>query len=107
MQRPEFRKLLAISITVALGFGMVIPVLPLLAESFQVGLAAIGLVQLVFGLTRFSFGLVGGLVVDRFGERASTMTGLLIVAAYSPRRSRSSSSPAVSEERARLCSSPA
>jgi MFS transporter, ACDE family, multidrug resistance protein len=83
MQRPEFRKLLAISITVALGFGMVIPVLPLLAESFQVGLAAIGLVQLVFGLTRFSFGLVGGLVVDRFGERASTMTGLLIVAASS------------------------
>jgi MFS transporter, ACDE family, multidrug resistance protein len=83
MQRPEFRKLLAISITVALGFGMVIPVLPLLAESFQVGLAAIGLVQLVFGLTRFSFGLVGGLVVDRFGERASTMAGLLIVAASS------------------------
>ncbi len=80
LKRPEFRKLLAISITVALGFGMVIPVLPLLAESFGVGLAAIGLVQLVFGLTRFSFGLVGGLVVDRFGERASTMAGLLIVA---------------------------
>jgi len=59
---------------------MVIPVLPLLAESFGVGLAAIGLVQLVFGLTRFSFGLVGGLAVDRFGERASTMTGLLVVA---------------------------
>ena len=83
LKRPEFRKLLAISITVALGFGMVIPVLPLLAESFGVGLAAIGLVQLVFGLTRFSFGLVGGLVVDRFGERASTMAGLLIVAASS------------------------
>lgn len=80
LKRPEFRKLLAISITVALGFGMVIPVLPLLAESFGVGLAAIGLVQLVFGLTRFSFGLVGGLVADRFGERASTMAGLLIVA---------------------------
>ena len=80
LKRPEFRKLLAISITVALGFGMVIPVLPLLAESFGVGLAAIGLVQLVFGLTRFSFGLAGGLVADRFGERASTMAGLLIVA---------------------------
>lgn len=80
LRRPEFRKLLAISITVALGFGMVIPVLPLFAESFGVGLAAIGLVQFVFGLTRFSFGLVGGLVVDRFGERACTMAGLLIVA---------------------------
>ncbi|HJR46455.1 MAG TPA: MFS transporter [Actinomycetota bacterium] len=80
LRRPEFRRLLAISITVALGFGMVIPVLPLLAESFGVSLAAIGLVQLVFGLTRFSFGIVGGLVVDRFGDRAATMAGLLIVA---------------------------
>ena len=83
LRRPEFRRLLAISITVALGFGMLIPVLPLFADSFGVGLAAIGLVQTVFGLTRFSFGLVGGLVVDRFGERASTVTGLLVVAASS------------------------
>ncbi|HVF54401.1 MAG TPA: MFS transporter [Actinomycetota bacterium] len=83
IRRPEFRRLLAISITVALGFGMVIPVLPLYARSFGVGLAAIGLVQFVFGLTRFSFGLVGGLVVDRFGERACTMAGLLIVSASS------------------------
>lgn len=82
-KRPEFVKLLAISITVALGFGMIVPVLPLFARSFGVGLALLGLVQLVFGLTRFSFGLVGGLVVDRFGERACTMAGLLIVAASS------------------------
>jgi MFS family permease len=66
-------------VTVALGFGMVIPALPLFAQSFGVGLTAIGLVQLVFGLTRFSFGLVAGLVVDRFGDRACTMAGLLIV----------------------------
>lgn len=75
--------MLAISVTVALGFGMVVPVLPLYAKSFGVGLGAVGLVQFVFGLTRFSFGLVGGLVVDRFGERASTMAGLLIVSASS------------------------
>ena len=80
LRRPEFRNLLAISITVALGFGMVIPALPLFASSFGVGLAVLGLVQLVFGLTRFSFGVVGGLVVDRFGDRACTMTGLLVVA---------------------------
>ena len=83
LRRPEFRRLLFISITVALGFGMLIPVLPLFANSFGVGLAAIGLVQTVFGLTRFSFGLVGGLVVDRFGERASTIAGLLVVSASS------------------------
>jgi MFS family permease len=80
LRRPEFRRLLPISITVALGFGMLVPVLPLYADSFGVGLAAIGLVQTVFGFTRFSFGLVGGLFVDRFGERASTIAGLLIVA---------------------------
>ncbi len=78
-RRPEFVRLLGISITVALGFGLVVPVLPRFAQSFGVGLAAIGLVQLVFGSTRFSFGLVGGLVVDRFGERACTIAGLLIV----------------------------
>jgi MFS transporter, DHA1 family, multidrug resistance protein len=83
LRRPEFRRLLLISITVALGFGMLIPVLPLFANSFGVGLAAVGLVQTVFGFTRFSFGLVGGLVVDRFGERASTIAGLLIVSASS------------------------
>ena len=83
LRRPEFRRLLAISITVAIGFGMVIPVLPLYAKSFGVGIALIGLIQFVFGFTRFSFGLVGGLVVDRFGERASTVTGLLVVSASS------------------------
>jgi ACDE family multidrug resistance protein len=72
-------KLLAISITVALGFGMVVPVLPLFARSFGVALGTLGLVNVVFGGTRFAFGIVGGLVVDRFGERACTIAGLLIV----------------------------
>ncbi len=83
LQVPEFRNLLPISITVALGFGLVIPVLPVFARSFGVGLALIGLIQFVFGLTRFSFGLAGGLVVDRFGERAATVAVILIVAASS------------------------
>jgi MFS family permease len=78
-RRPEFVKLLAISITVALGFGMVVPVLPLFARSFGVALGTLGLVNVVFGGTRFAFGIVGGLVVDRFGERACTIAGLLIV----------------------------
>ena len=82
-RRPEFVKLLAISITVALGFGMVVPVLPLFASSFGVTLGTLGLVNVVFGGTRFAFGIVGGLVVDRFGERACTIAGLLIVAASS------------------------
>lgn len=83
LKRPEFRKLLAISITVALGFGMIIPVMPLYAKSFGVGIALIGVVQLVFGATRFSFSLVSGFVVDLFGERTCTLAGLLIVSASS------------------------
>ena len=83
LQIPEFRRLLAISVTVALGFGLLVPVLPDFARSFGVSLAAVGLVQLVFGLTRFSSGIGAGLAVDRFGERAVTITGILIVAASS------------------------
>lgn len=83
LRRPEFRNLLAISIAVALGFGMVVPVLPLYARSFGIGVALIGLIPLVFGATRFSFGLVGGLVVDMFGARVCTIAGLLIVSASS------------------------
>ncbi len=80
---PEFRALLPIGFVVAVGFSLVIPVLPAFARSFGVGLALVGLVQLVFGFTRFSFGIVGGLLVDRFGERATTVAGILIVAASS------------------------
>jgi DHA1 family multidrug resistance protein-like MFS transporter len=79
LRNPAFRKLLAISVTVAIGYGLVVPVLPNFARSFDVSLAAVGLVFFVFGLTRFLFGLVGGLVVDRFGDRFSVMAGLLIV----------------------------
>lgn len=79
----EFRKLLPIGFTVAIGFGLLIPVLPAFAKSFGVGLALLGVVQLVFGFTRFSFGIVGGLFVDRFGERFTTVIGILIVAASS------------------------
>ncbi|MDQ5814860.1 MAG: MFS transporter [Actinomycetota bacterium] len=80
---PEFRSLLPIGFTVALGFGLVVPVLAPFALSFGVGIALMGLVQFVFGFTRFSFGIAAGLVVDRFGERASTVTGILIVAVSS------------------------
>lgn len=80
---PEFRRLLPIGLVVAIGFSLVIPVLPAFARSFGVGLAVVGLVQFVFGFNRFSFGIVGGLVVDRFGERFATVTGILIVAASS------------------------
>jgi MFS transporter, DHA1 family, multidrug resistance protein len=79
----EFRNLLPISVVVALGFGMITPILPDYARDFGVSLAAVGLVQALFGFTRFGSGLIGGLFVDRFGERQSTIAGLLIVAVSS------------------------
>jgi MFS family permease len=79
----EFRNLLPISVVVALGFGMITPILPDYARDLGVSLAAVGLVQALFGFTRFGSGLIGGLFVDRFGERRSTIAGLLIVAASS------------------------
>lgn len=80
---PEFRNLLPISVVVALGFGMITPILPDYARDLGVSLAAVGLVQALFGFTRFGSGLMGGLFVDRFGERRSTIAGLLIVSASS------------------------
>lgn len=83
LKNRQFLFILPIAVVVALGFGMITPILPDYARDFGVSLAAVGMVQALFGLTRFGSGLIGGLVVDRFGERRSTITGLLIVSASS------------------------
>jgi MFS family permease len=83
LKNRQFVYILPIAVVVALGFGMITPILPDYARDFGVTLAAVGLVQALFGFTRFGSGLLAGLFVDRFGERRSTITGLLIVAASS------------------------
>jgi MFS family permease len=65
---------------VAVGFGVVIPAIPLFAESFGVSDTAVGAVVSAFALMRFVSALGGGRLVDRFGERIILAGGIGIVA---------------------------
>lgn len=58
-----------------LGFGAVIPVLPLYAKSFGVSQTAIGATVAVYGLARVFLGLPTGQVADRFGRRNALALG--------------------------------
>lgn len=66
-----------------LGFGIIVPVLPLFASSFGVSQAAIGLTIAVYGLGRLLFDLPMGRLTDRFGRRTILFVGTLITAAGS------------------------
>jgi MFS family permease len=75
--------LAAIAFAVAIGFGIVAPVIPLYAREFGVGAAAAGAVVSVFALMRLVSGLGGGRLVDIFGERRVLAVGLAVVAVSS------------------------
>ena len=64
-----------------LGFGSVVPVLPLYARSFGVSQTAIGLAIAVYGLARFLVAVPVGQLADRVGRRAALALGGLITAA--------------------------
>ena len=63
-----------------LGFGAVIPVLPLYAQSFGVSQAAIGATVAVYGLSRVFLSLPTGWLANRLGRRAALLTGGLVSA---------------------------
>ena len=75
----EVAVLTAVSFSVAIGYGVIIPAIPLFARSFGVSNFAVGAVISLFSLMRFSSGLIGGKLVDRFGERLVLATGMGIV----------------------------
>jgi MFS family permease len=64
-----------------LGFGSVVPVLPLYARSFGVSQAAIGLAIAVYGLARFLVAVPVGQLSDRLGRRPVLALGGLVTAA--------------------------
>ena len=72
-----------VAFCVALGFGIVVPAVPLFALQFGVGTTAAGAVVSAFALMRLVSGLAGGRLVDRVGERAALLAGLLVVAVSS------------------------
>jgi MFS family permease len=63
-----------------LGFGAVIPVLPLYADSFGVSQAAIGATVAVYGLARLLTGIPAGRIADWFGRRNALALGGIVSA---------------------------
>lgn len=58
-----------------LGFGAMIPSLPLYAQSFGVSTSAIGLAVAAYGLARFGSNVPAGSLSDRFGRRYALAIG--------------------------------
>jgi DHA1 family multidrug resistance protein-like MFS transporter len=75
--------LAGIAFFVALGFGIVIPAIPIFARSFDVSALAASSVVSAFALMRFIASPGAGWLTDRFGERVILATGLAIVAGSS------------------------
>jgi MFS family permease len=73
----------AVSFTVALGYGIVAPVIPEFARQFGVSVAAAASVISAFALMRIIGALPAGRLVDRFGEPAVMATGIAVVAVSS------------------------
>lgn len=86
----ELWVLIASAFVIAIGYGLISPVLPTFAQSFDVGVAAASAAISAFALSRLLFAPVSGALVTRIGERWVYLAGLLIVAiaqiitAYSP-----------------------
>jgi DHA1 family multidrug resistance protein-like MFS transporter len=77
------RVLSAVSFTVALGYGIVAPVIPEFARQFGVSVAAAATVISAFALMRVVGALPAGRLVDRFGESPVMAAGIGIVAVSS------------------------
>lgn len=63
-----------------LGFGIIVPVLPLYADSFGVPQVAIGLAVAIYGLGRLLFNYPMGQLTDRLGRRQVVLWGEVITA---------------------------
>lgn len=75
----EVGVLTAIAFCVALGFGILIPAIPVFARSFDVSALEASAVVSVFALVRFVSSPIAGVLVNRAGERTVLASGLLIV----------------------------
>jgi MFS transporter, ACDE family, multidrug resistance protein len=72
--------LITANAVIALGYGVVSPVLPQYARNFGVSISAATFVITAFSLMRLVFAPASGLFVQQVGERRIYMNGLLIVA---------------------------
>lgn len=76
----EILVLVAAAFVIAIGFGLISPVLPQFAQSFDVSVAAASVIVSAFAFFRLLFAPAGGSLVTRLGERPVYLTGLIIVA---------------------------
>jgi MFS family permease len=79
----EVAVLAIIAFFVALGFGIVIPAIPIFATSFGVSAFAASSVVAAFAFMRFTSSPLAGWLTDRLGERVILASGLMIVAVSS------------------------
>ena len=76
----EVQTLIVASFFVAVGFGVIVPSMPIYSRSFGVSAAAVGLVISSFAVMRFVSGLFSGKLVNKFGERHVFAFGVFMVA---------------------------
>ncbi len=75
----EVAVLTAVAFCVALGFGIVAPIIPVFAQTFEVSNLAASSVISVFALMRFLSAAPSGWLVNQIGERTVLWIGLSIV----------------------------
>ena len=73
--------LMSAAFIVAIGYGIIAPILPQFAASFDLGVTAASIVVSSFAFFRLVFAPAGGRLIDTLGERRVYVAGLLIVAA--------------------------
>jgi len=72
--------LIASNAVIALGYGVVSPVLPQYARNFGVSISAATFVITAFAVMRLCFAPATGILIQRLGERRVYVSGILIVA---------------------------
>lgn len=76
----EIWVLVSAAFLIAVGYGLIAPLLPQFVVSFDVSMAAAGFVVSVFSGMRLVFAPAAGSLVDKLGSRKVYLTGLLTVA---------------------------
>lgn len=64
-------------VVIMMGFGMVIPILPFLVESFGAGGSELGALMASYAVMQFIFSPIWGEISDRFGRKPVLMVGVL------------------------------
>ncbi|APF39953.1 arabinose ABC transporter permease [Neomicrococcus aestuarii] len=76
----QIKVIIVAAFVIALGFGIIAPILPQFASSFDVGPAAAAAIVSIFALFRLLFAPVSGRLTERWGEPATYVVGVSIVA---------------------------